>query len=68
MLGTSFAEDLGADSLDLVELVLELEEEFDVTIPDVEAEQIKTVEDARRCIEVSVHGSGCGFFLHRRSV
>jgi acyl carrier protein len=50
-LGTSFIDDLGADSLDLVELVMELEEEFGVTIPEVELEQIKTVEDALRCIE-----------------
>jgi acyl carrier protein len=50
-LGTSFIEDVGADSLDLVELVIELEEEFDVTIPGVEVAQIKTVEDALRRIE-----------------
>jgi acyl carrier protein len=50
-LGTSFLDDLGADSLDLAELIMELEEEFDVTIPDVAVEQIRTVEDALRCIE-----------------
>ena len=43
---SSFLQDVGADSLDIVELVMELEEEFDVTIPDEEAEQIKTVGDA----------------------
>jgi acyl carrier protein len=50
-LSTSFAADLGADSLDLVELLLELEEEFGVSISDEEAERIKTVADALRCIE-----------------
>ena len=44
--GSSFIEDLGADSLDIVELVLALEEEFEVEIPDEEAENIKTVQDA----------------------
>ena len=43
---TSFAEDIGADSLDIAELVMELEEELGVTIPDDEAEKIKTVGDA----------------------
>ena len=42
----SFIEDLGADSLDTVELVLALEEEFDVEIPDEEAEKIAKVQDA----------------------
>jgi acyl carrier protein len=50
-LSSSFAEDVGADSLDFVELVMELEEEFGVTIPDDEIVQIKTVADAIRCIE-----------------
>ena len=40
--GTSFIEDIGADSLDIVELVMELEEEFDCQIPDDQAEKIKT--------------------------
>jgi acyl carrier protein len=48
---SSFADDIGADSLDIVELVMELEEEFGVSIPDDEAEQIKTVADAIRYIE-----------------
>ena len=42
----SFVEDLGADSLDTVELVMALEEEFDTEIPDEEAEKIATVQDA----------------------
>ena len=42
----SFVDDLGADSLDIVELVLAMEEEFDVNIPDDEAENIRTVGDA----------------------
>ena len=43
---TSFINDLGADSLDIVELVMELEEEFDMSIPDEDAEKIRTVGDA----------------------
>jgi acyl carrier protein len=43
---SSFVEDLGADSLDIVELVMAMEEEFDVEIPDDQAENIKTVKDA----------------------
>lgn len=42
----SFIDDLGADSLDTVELVMSLEEEFDCEIPDNEAEKITTVQDA----------------------
>jgi len=42
----SFIEDLGADSLDTVELVMALEENFDIEIPDEDAEKIKTVRDA----------------------
>jgi len=44
--GASFIDDLGADSLDTVELVMALEEEFDVEIPDEDAEKIATVNDA----------------------
>ncbi len=40
---SSFVDDLGADSLDLVELIMALEEEFDIEIPDEEAEKITTV-------------------------
>jgi len=42
----SFVDDLGADSLDLVELVMVLEEEFGIEIPDEDAEKIQTVQDA----------------------
>ena len=42
---TSFIDDLGADSLDIVELIMALEEEFDLQIPDNEAEKIMTVGD-----------------------
>ena len=48
---TSFANDLGADSLDTVELVMELEEEFDINIPDDAAEKIQTVGQAVEYIE-----------------
>ena len=47
----SFIDDLGADSLDLVELVMHMEEEFDVEIPDEEAENIRTVRDAINYIQ-----------------
>jgi acyl carrier protein len=43
---SSFIEDLGADSLDIVELIMALEEEFDIEIPDSDAEKIATVGDA----------------------
>jgi acyl carrier protein len=42
----SFLEDLGADSLDVVELIMQMEEEFGLQIPDEDAEKIKTVQDA----------------------
>ncbi|PID78844.1 acyl carrier protein [bacterium DOLJORAL78_65_58] len=42
----SFTEDLGADSLDTVELVMDLEEQFNITIPEEEQENLKTVQDA----------------------
>ncbi|MDR3630570.1 MAG: acyl carrier protein [Desulfocapsaceae bacterium] len=42
----SFVDDLGADSLDLVELIMAMEEGFDVEIPDEDAEKISTVQDA----------------------
>ncbi|MFT7139785.1 MAG: acyl carrier protein [Candidatus Azotimanducaceae bacterium] len=47
----SFVEDLGADSLDTVELVMALEEEFETEIPDEEAEKITTVKEAINYIE-----------------
>ena len=42
----SFVDDLGADSLDQVELIMAMEEEFDISIPDEDAEKISTVQDA----------------------
>lgn len=45
-LDSKFIDDLGADSLDIVELVMAMEEEFETEIPDEEAENIKTVQDA----------------------
>ncbi len=48
---TSFVNDLGADSLDTVELVMELEEEFNINIPDDAAEKIQTVGQAIEFIE-----------------
>lgn len=48
---SKFIEDLGADSLDVVELVMALEEEFDIEIPDEDAEGILTVSDALKYIE-----------------
>jgi acyl carrier protein len=48
---TSFVNDLGADSLDTVELVMEFEEEFDINIPDEDAEKIQTVGDAIKYVE-----------------
>ena len=47
----SFVEDLGADSLDTVELVMAFEEEFGVEIPDEDAEQMQTVGDAIRYLQ-----------------
>lgn len=48
---STFVDDLGADSLDIVELVMALEEEFDMEIPDEDAEKIRTVGDAVKYIE-----------------
>jgi len=45
-LDASFIDDLGADSLDIVELVMAIEKHFDIEIPDEDAEQINTVQDA----------------------
>lgn len=52
---TSFVNDLGADSLDTVELVMELEEEFDINIPDDAAEKIQTVGQAVEYIEANTN-------------
>jgi acyl carrier protein len=49
----SFVDDLGADSLDIVELVMALEEQFSISIPDEEAENIKTVGDAVEYIKAN---------------
>jgi acyl carrier protein len=46
VLDASFVDDLGADSLDQVELIMAIEEEFDISIPDEDAEKIRTVQDA----------------------
>ena len=51
----SFVEDLGADSLDTVELVMALEEEFETEIPDEEAEKITTVKEAMDYIEAHTY-------------
>ena len=51
---THFVNDLGADSLDTVELVMELEEEFDINIPDDAAEKIQTIGEAVKHIEEHV--------------
>ncbi len=53
---TSFVNDLNADSLDTVELVMELEDEFDLTIPDEEAEKLKTVGSAIDYIQIHIEG------------
>ena len=50
----SFIDDLGADSLDIVELVMALEEEFDIEIPDADAEKVVTVEDVVEYIKENV--------------
>ena len=50
----SFIDDLGADSLDIVELVMALEEEFDIEIPDSDAEKVVTVEDVVEYIKENV--------------
>jgi len=47
----SFIDDLGADSLDIVELVMAMEEEFDIEIPDDDAEKIQTIGDAVRYVK-----------------
>ncbi|MCZ6786943.1 MAG: acyl carrier protein, partial [Planctomycetota bacterium] len=51
---TTFINDLGADSLDTVELVMEFEDEFDLNIPDEDAEKIQSVGDAIKYIQEHV--------------
>ena len=53
-LEASFIDDLGADSLDIVELVMALEEEFDIEIPDADAEKVTTVGDVVDYIKENV--------------
>ena len=52
----SFVDDLGADSLDQVELIMAMEEEFDISIPDEDAEKIATVQDAIDYINKAMGG------------
>ena len=54
---TSFINDLGADSLDTVELLMEFEDEFGISIPEEEAEKIQTVGDVLRYVESKGSGS-----------
>lgn len=56
-LEANFANDLGADSLDTVELVMAIEEEFDIEIPDEDAEKIATLNQAVKFIEQAVSSS-----------
>jgi acyl carrier protein len=50
----SFIEDLGADSLDIVELVMEFEKEFNIDIPDEDAEKLRTVGDAIKYLDAKI--------------
>ncbi len=52
----SFQDDLGADSLDIVELVMAFEETFEIEIPDEDAEKIKTVQDAINYVQAHAKG------------
>ena len=56
--GASFINDLGADSLDTVELIMEFEKTFDVTIEDEEAEKIQSVGDAVTYLQANAGGEG----------
>ena len=53
-MGSNFIDDLNADSLDIVELVMAMEQEFGISIPDEEAERIKSVGDAVEFIKANV--------------
>lgn len=50
----SFVEDLGADSLDIVELIMGIEEDFDIEIPDEDAEKLTTVEEAMNYVKLKL--------------
>jgi acyl carrier protein len=52
-LEANFIDDLGADSLDTVELIMAFEEEFDIEIPDADAEKIRTVQDVVNFVEAA---------------
>jgi acyl carrier protein len=52
----NFKQDLGADSIDLVELIMEFEKEFDLSIPDEKAEEIQTVGNAIEFLEAAING------------
>jgi acyl carrier protein len=52
----NFKQDLGADSIDLVELIMEFEREFELSIPDEKAEEIQTVGDAVGFLEAAING------------
>ncbi len=58
VMNASFVDDLGADSLDIVELVMSMEEEFDIEIPDDDAEKIQTIGDAIAYLEERLAASG----------
>lgn len=58
VLESSFVDDLDADSLDVVELVMELEDEFGISIPDEDAQKMKTVGDAVKYINEHTHTNG----------
>ncbi|MFQ6117199.1 MAG: acyl carrier protein [Candidatus Bipolaricaulia bacterium] len=54
----TFIDDLGADSLDVVEMIMELEDEFGIEVPDDEAEKLTTVGEAIEYIKARVEGKG----------
>ena len=66
----SFVDDLGADSLDTVELIMAFEEEFDIEIPDEDAQKIKTVKDVIEYIEskqqIKLLGEYSPFFIEKK--
>jgi acyl carrier protein len=57
ILDASFVDDLGADSLDQVEMIMAMEEEFDISIPDEDAEKISTVKDAVEYIKKAIENA-----------